>query len=68
MQVAGKPMADILDHWVEHLNELLVSCYLYLLTGLTNFNGMISARVELGFCLLATVFIAVLASILKTTF
>ena len=68
MQVAGKPMADILDHWAGLLNELLVSCYLYLLTGLTNFNGMISARVELGFCLLGTVFLSVLASFLKTTF
>ena len=46
-------------------NEILVSFYLYFLTGINNFN-IASFRLKLGYCLLGTVLLSVLISFLKT--
>lgn len=54
------------DNRVAFINEVLVSCYLYLLIVLTDFNVVCLFRPLIGFFLLSTVFISIIISIAKT--
>ena len=64
--IHGHPLEESVDNKVSVFNEVMVSCYLYFLIVLTDFNESNPFRIQIGFSLLATVFISILVNLLKT--
>ncbi|TNV86917.1 hypothetical protein FGO68_gene12905 [Halteria grandinella] len=64
--VHGKPFFSNGEIALAAFNELMISCYLYLLMCLTDYNEAHSFREELGFGLLGTVFLTVIVNVANT--
>lgn len=61
----GKPYADMLDNKLALFNETMVSVYLYILLGLTDYNQSNPTRIELGWALVISIFLSVFVNFMK---
>lgn len=61
----GRPHADSLDNRLALFNESMVSFYLYALLCMTDLNINMSSRVQLGWALVASIFLSVFVNFMK---
>ena len=68
LTIIGKPMKEMRDNRISLFNEVMVSLYIYLLYTLTDYSSIVDFRDEIGWALLAVIFLSTLVNFAKFFF